>query len=70
MRKYAWLNFAYGVWHLVAENDNNAVRFWKNRESAITELQGEGWILLGPFPRRCQRRWHFDRTCNSIRLIQ
>jgi hypothetical protein len=29
MPQYAWLDIAFGVWHLVTEGDNNPVRFWK-----------------------------------------
>lgn len=71
MRQYAWLDSAFELWYLVTEADNNnPVRFWQNRESAITELEGEGWILVGPFPRRHQRRWRLDRTYSLVRSIQ
>jgi hypothetical protein len=71
MRQNGWLDFAYGVWHLVLEeDDDHPVRYWNERDSALAELAGEGWLLLGPFPRRYRRRWVFDPTYCLIRLMQ
>jgi hypothetical protein len=65
------LDSAFELWHLVAESDdNNPVRFWESRGSAISELEGEGWILVGPFPRRHRRRWRLNRTYSLVRSIQ
>ena len=57
MPEYAWLDFAYGVWHLVTTSENDRVRFWTDRESALAELEEDGWIVIGPFPRRYRGRW-------------
>jgi hypothetical protein len=56
MRQNGWLDYTYGVWHLVLEEDNYPVRYWSDRDSALDELAGEGWVLLGAFPRRYRRR--------------
>lgn len=42
MAQYAWLDFAFGVWHLVTENDHHPARYWKNKEAALGELAVEG----------------------------
>ncbi len=52
MKQIAWLDHAFGVWHLVTENDSDQARFWENKEFALSELASEGWILIGAFPRR------------------
>jgi len=70
MRRNGWLDFAYGVWNLVLEDDDYPVRYWNDRDIALAELAGEGWLLIGPFPRRFRRRWIFDRTYSIIRSIQ
>jgi hypothetical protein len=71
MRQNAWLDFAFGIWHLVEEgNDNGPVRWWESRESATSDLESEGWIQLGPFPRRYRGRWRLDKTFTFVRFIQ
>jgi len=71
MRQNAWLDFAFGVWHLVEEgNDSGPVRWWTDKESATSELEGEGWVQLGPFPRRYRGHWRFDKTFSFVRFIQ
>ena len=70
MRQEGWLDYACGVWHLVMESDEHPVRYWSDRGSALAELAGEGWLLLGPFPRRYRRRRLFDRTCALVRFVR
>jgi len=70
MCQNGWLDYAYGVWRLVLEDDDYPVRYWNDRDSALAELAREGWVLLGPFPRRYRRRWVFDRTYGLVRLVQ
>ena len=70
MRQNGWLDFPYGRWYLVLEADDYSIRYWTDRDSALAELASEGWLLLGPFPRRYRRRWVFDRTCSLIRYVQ
>jgi hypothetical protein len=41
MRQHGWLDFAYGVWHLVLEEDDCPVRYRNDKESALKELAGE-----------------------------
>jgi hypothetical protein len=70
MRQNGWLDSAYGVWHLVLEDDEHPMRYCKNRDSALVELEGEGWLLLWPFPRRYRWRWILNRTYSLVRLLQ
>ncbi len=70
MCQNGWLDYACDVWHLVLEEDDYPVRYWNDRESALAELGGEGWLLVGPYPRRYRRRGVFDRTYSLIRLMQ
>jgi hypothetical protein len=70
MRQLGWLDLAFVVWHLVLEEDDYPVRYWNDRDSALAELPSEGWLLLGPFPRRYRRHWIFDRTYILIRFVQ
>jgi hypothetical protein len=48
VRQYAWLDFHGGCWHLVTSNRNDSDRKWVNRDSAISDLMAEGWIIDGP----------------------
>ena len=52
MKQIAWLDHAFGVWHLVTENEDDTVRFWENKELALSEFVSEGWIQIGAFPKR------------------
>jgi hypothetical protein len=70
MRQHAWLDYAYGVWHLVTERENDPVRFWWDLETALIELAEEGWALVGPFPRRYGKLWRLDRAYRLARSIQ
>jgi hypothetical protein len=51
MPEYAWLDLAFGVWNLVTENDDDPVRYWGDKKTALLDLAKEGWLLIGPFPR-------------------
>ena len=70
MRQNGWLDFAYGVWHQVLETDDYPVRYWGDKETALVELTGEGWIVIGPFPRRYRKGWVLDRTYSLVRFVQ
>jgi hypothetical protein len=70
MVQYAWLDSSLGVWHLVTEEDNVPVRYWRDKRTALAELAEEGWILTGPLPRRYRRRWVMDRTIALIRFVR
>ena len=48
MRQYAWLDFHGGCWHLVTGNIQDPDRIWASRESALSDLKAEGWIIDGP----------------------
>jgi len=48
MRQHAWLDFHGGCWHLVASGDHDPDRKWQNRDSALSDLAWEGWIIDGP----------------------
>jgi hypothetical protein len=52
MCQNGWLDYAYGVWHLVLEDDDHPVWYWSDKDSALAELAGEGWLLNVPSPRR------------------
>ena len=70
MIQHAWLDHAFGVWHLVTENGDDAVRFWGDKSTALEELTEEGWLSIGPFPRRCRRCWRQDRTYSPVQFLQ
>jgi hypothetical protein len=70
MQQNGWLDHACGVWYLVLEEDEDQpVRYWNDRDSALAELAEEGWRLIGPFPRRYRRRWVLDRTYSLLRFV-
>jgi hypothetical protein len=52
MRQYAWLDFHGGCWHLVTGNVHDGDRKWANRDSALSDLAGEGWLIDGPHGKR------------------
>ena len=70
MLQSGWLDYAYGFSHLVLEDDDYPVRYWSDKEAALTELEEEGWLLAGALPRRYRRRWAFDRTYSLVRFLQ
>jgi hypothetical protein len=70
MHQYAWLDSAYGVWHLVTERENDPVRFWDDLELALIQLRDDRWSLIGPLPRQCGKSWRLDRTYCLVRSIQ
>jgi len=70
IRQEGWLDYAYGVWHLIKENSDYVGRYWDDKESALKELAGEGWLRVGPFPRPYRRHWVMDRTYSLIRFLQ
>jgi hypothetical protein len=70
MAQYSWLDFAFGVWDIVTENDHDPVRHWMDKQTALVELREEGWILIGPSPRRYRRSWALDRTIALIRFVR
>ena len=70
MRQHGWLDYAYGIWYPVLEEDNYPVKYWSNRDCALAELASEGWMLLGPFPRRYRRRGVRDRTYGLVRFVE
>ncbi len=56
--RYAWLEFHRGTWILLTDDESErteAVRRWIDRETALSELAGEGWTISGPFPSRESR---------------
>ena len=59
-----------GFGHFVTNSENDRVRFWNDKESALAELEEDGWILLGAFPRRYRRRSRLDRTFSLVRFLQ
>ena len=70
MCQNGWLDYAYGVWRLVLEDDGHPVRYWNDRDSVLAELEKVGRILVGHFPRRYRRHWVFDRTYSLTRFVQ
>ena len=70
MRQNGWLDYAYGVWHLVLEDDDHPVRYWNDGDSALAELASEGCVSIGPFPRRYRRQWVLDRAYSLTRFVQ
>jgi len=70
MIQHAWLDRAFGVWHLVTENEGDALRFWEDRATTLAELTAEGWLLIGPFPMRSRQGWVWDRTYSLMRFLQ
>jgi hypothetical protein len=42
MRQLTWLDFYRGKWHLVASNPEEHNRQWKGKETALSDLAGEG----------------------------
>lgn len=53
MHQYAWLELYEGTWCLMTDvrsgptSDN---RKWADRDAAIIELCGEGWMIFGEYP--------------------
>jgi hypothetical protein len=49
MHQYAWLDFYGECWHLVTGDVHDDHRKWTGRESALSELAAEGWMISGPY---------------------
>jgi hypothetical protein len=52
MHQLAWLDFYGDKWHLATCIRGNLVRQWIDRETALADLAGEGWIIIGPYPKQ------------------
>ncbi len=55
MRRYAWLEFESGMWHLLTHLDAEAAestRKWSDEQRALEELMEEGWTIVSPYPNR------------------
>ena len=55
LMQYAWLGFYRGCWILLTDDEKvpaKSARRWMDRETALSELTGEGWKISEPFPRR------------------
>ena len=48
MNQLAWLDFYCGQWRLATSVRGNPVRKWVDREIALSDLAGEGWIAVEP----------------------
>lgn len=50
--KYAWLEHDGGSWHFLTnlfEDPCKSVRSWKDDQTALEELESEGWIVVYPY---------------------
>ncbi len=61
MRQLAWLDFHGGRWHLVTGNAHDDHRKWNNRESALSDLAAEGWMIDGPHGKRHTMNYNANR---------
>jgi len=61
MRQCAWLDFHGGYWHLVTSNIRDPDRKWINRDSALSDLAWEKWVIDGPHGREPTMRHSANR---------
>ncbi len=61
MRQYAWLDFHGGCWHLVTGNSHDCDRKWADRQSALSDLTWEGWVIDGPYGKQPTMRHEANR---------
>jgi hypothetical protein len=61
MRQVAWLDFHGRCWHLVTSNIQDPDRKWTNRDTALSDLTAEGWMIDGPHGKQPSIRHEFDR---------
>ena len=61
MRQYGWLDFHGGCWHLVTSNIQDPDRKWTSRDTAISDLTSEGWIIDGPHGKEPTIKHEADR---------
>jgi hypothetical protein len=48
MKPLAWLGFYREKWHLMTSKLSDPVRQWIDKETALSDLAGEGWSISGP----------------------
>ena len=56
MRQLAWLDYYRGKWHLATSNPGDPIRKWGDKDTALSDLAGEGWMISGSFPIRIGRK--------------
>jgi hypothetical protein len=61
MRQYARLDFHGGRWHLVTGNAHDHDRMWTSRDSALSDLAAEGWIIDGLHGKQPSIKHHANR---------
>ena len=64
-QKYAWLEHEGGLWHFLTnlfEDPGKSMRKWSDEQSALKELEIEGWVVVYPYSeklsmnRKCEGR--------------
>ncbi len=61
MRQSAWLDFHGGYWHLLTGNVHDRDRKWASRESALSDLTSEGWMIEGSIGKQPRPRHDANR---------
>ena len=70
MRQYAWLDFYGGFWHLVTGDALDCDRKWANRDSALSDLISEGWVIDGPHGKPPTIKHHVNRHFYGYGLMR
>jgi|WetSurMetagenome_2_1015567.scaffolds.fasta_scaffold117438_3 hypothetical protein len=73
MRQYAWLEIHKGIWYMVtdiASPSTSSGRMWIDKETAITELTEEGWIISGKYPNQLSRQLHLGNKYRGYGLMR
>ena len=66
-QKYAWLEHEGGLWHFLTnlfEDPCKSARRWTDEQSALQELENEGWVVVYPYNEHLAvTRRSDDRAC-------
>jgi hypothetical protein len=71
--QYAWLEFSEGRWYLLAdvrEKPSPESRNWPDTDSALAELNEEGWIISGYYPNELSERLNLGNTYQGYGLMR
>jgi len=60
--QFAWLERFEGTWLLLNHSDRYPARTWMDRDVALSELRGEGWMIKPHRKRQKLRGYAMMRT--------
>ena len=68
--RYAWEGNRRGIWILLTDIEDEGARTWIDRDTALSELAGEGWTITRPYPKRKRKEGDSGRGFQGFALTR